>query len=122
MIIDTMKKFIIDTAKLFWPFKWYIVGYLWWWAFSVTEYLNPPAANDPILKYEYGRGAWNYVSQEVYIESMKLFIREDTLVFLLAASNMRHHPLLAKIILLSPWLLTLCGAVLLLGQWLIEKI
>ncbi|MBP5215977.1 MAG: hypothetical protein J6039_05450, partial [Alphaproteobacteria bacterium] len=72
----------------------------------------------PILNYEYTRGAWNYINQEVYIHSMKLYSIIDTLIFLIGISNMRNHPLLAKIIFLSPWIVMLLGIIVIICEWL----
>ena len=78
------------------------------------EILNPPDADDPILNYEYTRGAWNYINQEVYIGSMKNVLIELLLLFLIGTSNMRNHPLLAKFIFLFPLVALILGTVVLI--------
>ena len=55
--IQNIKNGITKTFKLLWQFKWYIVGYLIYYSMFIAEYFNPPAADDPILNYEYTRGA-----------------------------------------------------------------
>ena len=72
--MSNVKEYFKETFKLIGKFKWYILGYLFWWSSFLYEYLYPPLENDPILKYEYAKGAWNYINQEVYIQSMKLYI------------------------------------------------
>ncbi|MBQ7633805.1 MAG: hypothetical protein IJS88_06815 [Alphaproteobacteria bacterium] len=106
---QSAKNCTTETFKLLWQFKWYIVAYLLFYSMFIIEYFNPPAADDPILNYEYTHGAWNYINQEVYIHSMKLYSIIDTLIFFIGTSNMRNHPLLAKIIFLSPWIVMLLG-------------
>ena len=118
MLGEKIKQSVSQTFKLLWQFKWYIVGYLIYYSIFIVEYFNPPAADDPILNYEYTHGAWNYINQEVYIHSMKLYSIIDTLLFFIGTSNMRNHPLLAKIIFLSPWIVMLLGTFVIICEWL----
>ena len=118
MFKEKIKQSVTETFKLLGQFKWSITGYLLFYSIGVAEYFNPPAADDPILNYEYTRGAWNYINQEVYIHSMKLYSIIDTLIFLIGISNMRNHPLLAKIIFLSPWIVLLLGIIVIICEWL----
>ena len=118
MLQEKIKQSVSETFKLLWLFKWYIVGYLIYYSIFIVEYFNPPAADDPILNYEYTHGAWNYINQEVYIHSMKLYSIIDTLLFFIGTSNMRNHPLLAKIIFLSPWIVMLLGTFVIICEWL----
>lgn len=118
MFKEKIKQSVSETFKLLWQFKWYIVGYLIYYSIFIVEYFNPPAADDPILNYEYTHGAWNYINQEVYIHSMKLYSIIDTLLFFIGTSNMRNHPLLAKIIFLSPWIVMLLGTFVIICEWL----
>ena len=118
MLQEKIKQSAKETFELLWQFKWYIVGYLIYYSIFIVEYFNPPAADDPILNYEYTHGAWNYINQEVYIHSMKLYSIIDTLIFFIGTSNMRNHPLLAKIIFLSPWIVMLLGTFVIICEWL----
>ena len=118
MLGEKIKQSVSETFKLLWQFKWYIVGYLIYYSIFIVEYFNPPAADDQILNYEYTHGAWNYINQEVYIHSMKLYSIIDTLLFFIGTSNMRNHPLLAKIIFLSPWIVMLLGTFVIICEWL----
>ena len=117
-VLQNIRQSITETLNLFWQFKWSIMGYLLFYGIWIIEYLNPPAADDPILQYEYNRGAWNYISQEVYIGSMKDFLIELFLLFIIGTSNMRNHPLLAKIVFLSPWICMVLGIFVTIGKWL----
>ena len=118
MLGEKIKQSVSQTFKLLWQFKWYIVGYLIYYSIFIVEYFNPPAADDPILNYEYTHGAWNYINQEVYIHSMKLYSIIDTLLFFIGTSNMRNHPMLAKIIFASPWIVMLLGTFVIICEWL----
>ena len=118
MFQEKIRQTMSQTFKLLWQFKWYIVGYLIYYSIFIVEYFNPPAADDPVLNYEYTHGAWNYINQEVYIHSMKLYSIIDTLIFFIGTSNMRNHPLLAKIIFLSPWIVMLLGTFVIICEWL----
>ena len=118
MLQEKIRQTISQTFKLLLQFKWYIVGYLIYYSIFIVEYFNPPAADDPILNYEYTHGAWNYINQEVYIHSMKLYSIIDTLIFFIGTSNMRNHPKIAKIIFLSPWIVMLLGTFVIICEWL----
>ena len=117
-VLQNIRQSITETLNLFWQFKWSIMGYLLFYGIWIIEYLNQPAADDPILQYAYNRGAWNYISQEVYIGSMKDFLIELFLLFIIGTSNMRNHPLLAKIVFLSPWICMVLGIFVTIGKWL----
>ena len=114
MKIERIKQYFVDLKKLMWPFKWYIVTYLFVLSCPFHEYFFPPAVDDPIWGAEATMGAWNYANQELYIESAKFGIVICVLVFLLGTSNMRNHPRVAKLIFLSPWLYTVMHLLLLL--------
>ena len=117
-MLQTIKQSIKETFKLLWKFKWYIGSYLIYYITFSYTLIDIPAKDDPILQYEYSRGSWNYINQEVYIGSMKLYFVIDTLIFLVGTSNMRNHPLLAKIIFLSPWIVMLLGTFVIICEWL----
>ena len=119
-IVNITKKHLVETFQLLWKFKWYILFYIPWVLISLVEMMDPPAVDDPILNYEYTHGAWNYINQEVYIASMKLHFVIGCLVFFIGTSNMRNHPLLARLIFLSPWICMLVGMVVIICSWLIS--
>ena len=101
-----------QTFKLLWQFKWYIVGYLIYYSIFIVEYFNPPEKDALIWGSEATEGAWNYVNQEVYIGSMRNNLTIFLLLFLIGTSNMRNHPMLAKIIFLSPLLGVIGGLII----------
>jgi hypothetical protein len=111
MFKEKIKQSVTKTFKLLWSFKWYVGLYLIYYFLCISLFFEIPEADDPILNYEYTRGAWNYINQEVYIESLKLSFVIDTLIFLIGTSNMRNHPLLAKIIFVFPWIDVLLGLI-----------
>ncbi len=121
-VAKDVKNCVTETLKLLWQFKWYIALYMLYYIIFLAEYFNPPAADDQILNYEYMRGAWNYINQEVYIHSMKLYSIIDTLIFLIGTSNMRNHPTLAKIIFTFPWIVVLLGTIVIICEWLLDLI
>lgn len=122
MLLEKIKQSITETFKLIWKFKWYVGLYLIYFIISCYTLIDIPAENDPILNYEYTRGAWNYINQKVYIGSMKLYFIIDTLIFLIGASNMRNHPLLAKVIFASPWIVILLGTFVVMYEWLFSLV
>lgn len=109
MNIIIIKQNIYQTIKLLMKFKWYILFYGLFYCFFVMEYIYPPEKNSPIWGSEAMEGAWNYINQEVYIKSIEDSLIEFFLLFLLATSNMRNHPRIAKLILILPWMGMLGG-------------
>lgn len=103
-MIDRIKYSMVETCRLLWQFKWYIAIYPLIFICLIHEYFYPPAKDDPIFGSEAMSYAWNYVSQEVYIGSLKNDLIFWLCYFLLGTSNMRNHPLLAKFIFLLPLL------------------
>ncbi len=95
---------IIETLKLFFRFKWYVLVYLIFYFMLVFDYLNPPITDDPIFKFAYNGGLWYYANQKVYIGSMRDDLIIFLCIFLIGTSNMRNHPRLAKFIFISPLL------------------
>jgi heme/copper-type cytochrome/quinol oxidase subunit 3 len=91
-----------ETLKLLWQFKWYIAFDFIIFTLLLSEYFNPPAADDMIWKSEAINGMWNYQNQQVYMQSCKYGLIISVLLFLIGTSNMRNHPLLAKLIFLFP--------------------
>ena len=100
------------TFKLLQQFKWYILIYLIFYYALIVEYLNPPEENSPIWGSEAMQGSWNYINQKVYIGSMKDTSISFVLLFLIGTSNIRNHPLLAKLIFLYPLFGLIAGLVI----------
>lgn len=112
-MLNKMKQSIRKTFKLLWRFKWYVAFDIMIFILLLIDYFNPPAVDDMIWGSEATLGAWNYQNQQLYLQSCKYDLIILSLFFLLGTSNMRNHPLLAKIIFLLPLLLgllvTICG-------------
>lgn len=99
---NTIKQTIKETFNLLWKFKWYISFDVIIFILLLSEYFNPPTAEDMIWKSEAINGMWNYQNQQVYMQSCKYGLIISVLFFLIGTSNMRNHPLLAKLIFLFP--------------------
>ena len=110
-IKSEIKETIISTYNLLKGFKWY-VGFNLFFVFVIAdEYFNPPAKDDPIFSAEAFSQYWEYTNQEVYVETSRLLLIIYILCFLLAISNMRNHPRLAKLLFLMPLLDMFCGLI-----------
>lgn len=103
MFKEKIKQSVSQTFKLLWQFKWYVGLYLLYYIINIISLFDIPVADDKIFQAEATSQIWSYTNQEVYIGSLRLEIIILSLLFLLGTSNMRNHPLLAKIIFLSPW-------------------
>ena len=101
-ILQKTKREIFETFRLLWCFKWYIAFDIIFFVLLALEYFNPPAADNPIWKSEVMSGIWNYPSQQLYITSSQYGLIISALFFVILTSNMRNHPLLAKIAFLFP--------------------
>ena len=111
-IANIIKKNLSETFKLLWQFKWYITFDFAFFLLLITEYFNPPSVDDPIWNSEAMQGAWNYQNQQLYIQSCKYGLVIFALFFLIGTSNMRNHPVLAKIIFLLPLLGLVIGLII----------
>ncbi|MCQ2734992.1 MAG: hypothetical protein MJ212_03465 [Alphaproteobacteria bacterium] len=100
--MNKTKQCIKETLELLWQFKWYIAFDFIIFMLLLSEYFNPPSIDDMIWKSEAMRGTWNYQNQQVYVQSCKYGLVISALFFLVGTSNMRNHPLLAKLIFLFP--------------------
>ena len=98
-----MKRNLIETFKLLWRFKWYVGFYLFYYIINIISLFNIPEVDDKIFHTEATSHIWSYTNQKVYVGSLRLEIIIISLLFLLGTSNIRNHPLLAKIIFISPW-------------------
>lgn len=110
-IKSSIKETIISTYTLLKSFKWYVGFNLFFIAMIADEYFNPPAKDDPIFSAEAFSQDWEYTNLEIYVETSKLLLIIYILCFLLATSNMRNHPRLAKLLFLIPWFDMLCGMI-----------
>ena len=119
-MIPQIKQTLKNTIQTIKPFKWSVLWYFLCLFVLVLAYFDPPAKDDPILGYEYSKGAWNYINQEVYIGTFRLHLTIVILIFLLGLSNMKNHPKLARFILLYPWIFIAFGSVCILFNLLIS--
>ena len=98
------KAYVLSVMQLLNPFVWYIGFYGFYFFWVMVDYFNPPAEDDPLFGSVATLDSWNYINREVYVESQKLGIFVDVLIFLLATSNIKNHPKIAKFIFLIPWI------------------
>lgn len=94
---NSIKKQIIDTVELLWSFKWYIIPYIVFYLVLLSFYLSPSPKQYNIWMNE----VWFAYSQPLYLALTKLILVIFALLFLVGTSNMRNHPILAKLIFLS---------------------
>ena len=99
---QNIRNYITETLKLLWQFKWYIAFDVIIFILLLSEYFNPPTSDDTIWKSEAMGGMWNYQNQQEYVQSCKYGLIISVLFFLLGTSNIRNHPLLARLIFLFP--------------------
>lgn len=119
-VTNIIKKNTSETFKLLWQFKWSIGAYLLFFCMFMAGYINPPEKNSPIWGSEATEGAWSYINQEVYLGSMRDDLIKLFLLFLVGTSNMRNHPLFAKLTFLSPWICVLLGVLIITYKWLLD--
>ena len=110
-IKSEIKETIISTYNLLKSFKWYVGFNLFFVILVAANYIDRPAKDDPIFSAEAVSKNWQYTNQEVYIGFLQILLIIYILWFLLATSNMRNHPRLAKLLFLIPWFDMLCGMI-----------
>lgn len=94
---DIIKKSITETLKLLWQFKWYILPYIMFYIVLVSFYLSPSPKQYNIWMNE----VWFTYDKTIYLALTKLMLVIFLLLFFVGTSNMRNHPILAKLIFLS---------------------
>lgn len=94
-IKTNIRQSISDTFKLLWQFKGYIMIYM------VPYLYYSCVATSASKKHYFIWQDWHPFDRDIYLGTGRLLLTIVTLLFFLAISNMRNHPLLAKIILLS---------------------
>lgn len=100
--LENIKNSIIETHKLLWQFKWYILLYILFIFFIIYDILNPPAEDSPLWGSEAMEGNWVYTNRDVYIGNSYYLLTIALLLFFLGTSNLRNHPMLAKLIFFLP--------------------
>ena len=120
--LNQLKTTLVESKKTLAPFKWSIGFYVLLMAIIFNEWINPPHKDDQIFKAEETSVFWNYTNQDVYVGAIKLECIIVVLIFFLALSNIKNHPRLARLILLSPWILLGLGLIKMLIYWLFSLV
>ena len=94
--INVMKLNTVETLKLLFKFKWYILVYLIFYFMLCIDYLMPSPKNYFLWD------SWCAYDKQIYLAVTKLLLVIFSLLFLIGTSNMRNHPRLAKFIFISP--------------------
>jgi len=97
MFNKKIKQSAMETFKLLWRFKWYIFPYILFYLILLSFYLSPSPKQYNIWMNE----VWFVYNQSFYLALTKLMLIIFALLFLVGTSNMRNHPILAKLIFLS---------------------
>ena len=92
-----IKNVIIETSKLLWQFKWYMFPYIAFYIVLLSFYLSPSPKQYNIWTNE----EWFVYDKSIYLALTKLMLVIFLLLFFVGTSNMRNHPILAKLIFLS---------------------
>ncbi|MBQ7304384.1 MAG: hypothetical protein IJW75_05685 [Alphaproteobacteria bacterium] len=96
--ISMVKVSIIETLKLLFRFKWYVLVYLIFYFILYLDYLMPSPKNYFLWD------SWCVYDKQIYLAVTKLLLIIFALLFFVGTSNMRNHPRLAKFIFISPLL------------------
>ncbi len=100
-----MKDKFKETIELLKQFKWYIMLYSFNLFITIDElFFTTHQEDDGIWKSEAMRDAWNYVSKDVYVNSLRLFLINELLLLWVALLYMRSHPRFAKFLFLYPYI------------------
>lgn len=97
MFKEKIKQSVTETFKLLWQFKWYILPYIAFYIVLISFYLSPSPKQYNIWMNK----EWFVYDKSIYLALTKLMLVIFALLFLVGTSNMRNHPILAKIIFLS---------------------
>ena len=97
MYQEKIKQSMTETFKLLWQFKWYILPYIMFYIVLISFYLSPSSKQYNIWINE---ECFVY-NKSIYLALTKLMLVIFLLLFLIGTSNMRNHPILAKLIFLS---------------------
>ena len=97
MFLKKVKQSLSETFKLLWQFKWYMLPYSLFYFVLLSFYLSPSPKQYNIWVNE----VWFVYNQSLYLALTKLMLIIFALLFFVGTSNMRNHPLLAKLIFLS---------------------
>ena len=97
MFQEKIRQTMSQTFKLLWQFKWYILPYIAFYIVLLSFYLSPSPKQYNIWTNE----EWFVYDKYIYLALTKLMLVIFLLLFFVGTSNMRNHPILAKLIFLS---------------------
>lgn len=97
MLREKIKQSVTETFNLLWQFKWYILPYIVSYIILMSFYFSHSPKQYNIWMNE----KWFVYDQSIYLALTKLMLVIFLLLFLIGTSNMRNHPILAKLIFLS---------------------
>ena len=97
MFKEKIKQSVTETFKLLWQFKWYILPYIAFYIVLISFYLSPSPKQYNIWTNE----EWFVYDKSIYLALTKLMLVIFGLLFFVGTSNMRNHPMIAKLIFLS---------------------
>ena len=96
-VAKDVKNRVTETLKLLWQFKWYVLPYLLFYLILLSFYISPSPKQYNLWTNE----EWFVYSQDIYLALTKLTLIVFALLFFVGISNMRNHPILAKLVFLS---------------------
>ena len=98
-----------ETVKTLGPFNGYIGLYLLFYMYLCLNYLSPSPKN----YFFWNEAYWYHFTPQIYLAGMRLVLWIFLLLFLVGTSNIKNHPLLAKMIFLSSvfWMILFCGII-----------
>ena len=92
-----LKHHFTETKKTIAPFKWYICSYLLFYSILIVFYLTPSCKQ----YFFWNNEEWYQYTVPLYLAGMRLVLTIFLLLFFLGLSNIKNHPILAKMIFLS---------------------
>ena len=112
--LNQLKITLVESKKTLAPFKWSIGFYVLFLMYAYFNYLYPCPKN----YFIWNGKIWYHYTPELYQAGMELALLILILILFLALSNIKNHPRLARLILLSPWILLGLGLIKMLIYWL----
>jgi len=97
MFQEKIRQTMSQTFKLLWQFKWYILPYIAFYIVLISFYLSPSPKQYNIWMNK----DWFVYDKSIYLALTKWMLMIFALLFFVGTSNMRNHPILAKLIFSS---------------------